>query len=94
MPKNAVAVLSLSCGATLTAYIALIIATVFFASLQTGFAHEAREAESRIAALETEYYDAIDRLSGADLALRGLHEPRRVEYVSLGGAPSFTRADP
>lgn len=93
MPKNAIAILSLSCGASFAAYLLLVLATVFFASMQTGLALEAREAESRIAALETEYYGAIDRLSGADLASAGLGNPKKVEYVSLHGAPAVTRAD-
>lgn len=93
MPKNTVAILSLSCGVSFTAYVALMITAMFFAGLQTGFARESRDAEARIAALETEYYDAISRISDSNLAALGLASPSRTAYVSADGRPTFTRAD-
>lgn len=93
MPPKTIAILSLSCGSLFTAYIALMIATVFFATWQTGLAAAARDAETRIAALETEYFEAIDTLGAADMHAKGLGEPARVQYVAANGTPSVTRAD-
>ena len=93
MPKATVAVLSYSSLAAFVGYLALIATTVFFASVENSLSLEAREAESRIALLETEYYDAIEDLSATDLGSAGLTDPSRVTYVSEDGAPAVTRAD-
>lgn len=93
MPPKTIALLSFSCGTVFAAYIALMIAAVFFAAWENTLAASAREAETRIAALEAEYFAAIDTLQAADLSHIGLAEPSRVEYVAEAGAPAVTRAE-
>lgn len=93
MPKNTVAVLSLSLGATGASYIVLVLAAIFFASWQTELSRTAGEAEARIAVLETEYYDAIGQLSSLDLGSTGLASPLHVRYVAKDGYPAVTRVD-
>ncbi len=93
MPPKSIAILSLSCGAVFAAYLALIVATVFFATWQSGLSAAARDSEARIAALETEYFAAIDALQATDLSHVGLHEPTKVEYVAANGTPAVTRAN-
>lgn len=92
MPPKTIALLSVSCGSVCAAYLALMIAAVFFAAWENTLSSSARDAEMRIAALETEYFAAIDTLQGADLATIGLAEPSRVEYVAEAGTPAVTRA--
>lgn len=93
MPRNLTALLSTLCGVAFAGYLALMFATVFFASMENTLSVEARETEARITALEAEYYDAIGHLSGVDLGSAGFSDPVHVTYVSLDGAPAVTRAD-
>lgn len=92
MPNRLIPILSVSCGAVFAGYIALVAATVFFAAWETDLSLSARDAESRIAALETEYYDAIATLNNTDVASAGFHTPGKVEYVAANGKPTFTFA--
>lgn len=93
MPPKTIAILSFSCGTVFVAYLALMLATVFFAAWENTLAASARDAETRIAVLEAEYFAAIDSLQATDLAHIGLAEPSRVEYVAEVGAPAVTRAE-
>ncbi len=92
MPNKTLTILGFSCAAVFAAYIVLVIATVFFATWETELASSAGEAEARISALETEYFDAIARLSETNVASAGYHQPDRVEYVAANGKPTFTLA--
>lgn len=92
MPNKTITILSFSCGAVFTAYLALVIAAIFFATWETKLAASAGDTESRIAALETEYYDAIATLNGTNIASAGFHKPEHVEYVAENGKPTFTFA--
>ncbi len=92
MPNRLIPILSLSCATLFVAYVALVIATIFFAALETKLAASMRDAESRIASLETEYYDAIEKLNSTNVASAGFHQPRSVEYVAANGKPTVTFA--
>lgn len=92
MPNKTIPILGFSCGAVFTAYIALVIAAIFFATWETQLAAAAGDAESRIAALETEYYDAIADLNTTNVASAGFGHPSRVEYVAENGKPTVTLA--
>lgn len=93
MPNRLIPILSLSCTAVFVAYIALVFATIFFASLETELSASMREAESRIASLETEYYDALATINATNVAAAGFHRPERVEYVAANGKPTVTLAE-
>lgn len=92
MPNRSITILGFSCATVFTAYIGLVIATVFFATWETQLAASAGDAESRIAALETEYYAAIASLNSTNVASAGFGRPARVEYVAENGKPTFTFA--
>ena len=92
MPNKIIPILGLSCAAVFAGYIVLVIATVFFATWETELASSASLAESRIAALEAEYFDAIAVVSTTNVASAGYHAPERVEYVAANGNPTFTLA--
>jgi hypothetical protein len=93
MPSRTLHYLSYACLALVAAYIALFATTLFFASVRSGLAAELRERESSVAALETDYYDAISRLNAGNYVSFGLVSPVAVEYVSEGGTTAVTRAD-
>lgn len=92
MPNRFITFLGFSCGTLFAAYAALLIATIFFASWQTGLAASVGDTEERIAALETEYFSAIAVLNTTDVASAGFHTPSRVGYVAEAGSPTFTLA--
>lgn len=93
LPSRIIRHLAIACGAAFAAYVALVLATVYFASYATELAGEIREREAAIVALETEYYDAVGRLTASDPSALGFVTPSAVRYVSADGVPSFTRAD-
>ena len=92
LPNRTITFLSVGCGALVAAYVALVAVTVFYATVRTDHMMEARSMESRVAALETEYYDSISRLSATDVTAEGYVTPQAVEYVAALGAPAVTRA--
>ena len=97
MPNRLIPILSLACGSTFVVYVVLVIATIFFASLETQLSASGRETESRISSLETEYFEAIAKLHTTNVVSAGYNNPVRVEYVAASGkstvtfAPSATR---
>lgn len=93
LPNRSITFLLLGCGALVAAYVALVATTIFFASVRTDLMGEVRELESSVAALETQYYDAISTLSATDVGAAGYVTPLAVEYVASAGAPAVTRAD-
>ncbi|HYD93606.1 MAG TPA: hypothetical protein VEB18_04120 [Candidatus Paceibacterota bacterium] len=92
LPSRAITYLSFSCAALVVAYLALVATTIFFATLRTDRMVSLRELESKVSALETEYYDAIAHLSATDVIAQGYVTPTSVEYVMSSGAPAVTRA--
>lgn len=93
MPSRTLHLLSLGCVALVAAYLALIATTLYFASVRSSLTADIRAQESAVAALETEYYDAIARLSVDTYSAAGFVSPVAVEYVSEGGETAVTRAD-
>jgi hypothetical protein len=93
MPSRALHHLSYACIALVAAYLALISVTLYFASVRSALSSEIRVHEGAVAALETEYYDAISRLSAGHQAYDGFASPVAVEYVTEGGDTAVTRAD-
>lgn len=81
------------CAGLLGLYLVLLTTAIFFAASETELSLALREAESRVASLETEYYAEIARISDADLYANGLVTPSRTEYVAADGTPTFTRAE-
>lgn len=93
LPAHTITWLSYACGALFALYVGFVLATVYFASYRTELASELREREATIVALETEYYDAVEKLTASDPADLGFVSPKQVRYVSAVGAPVFSRAD-
>lgn len=93
MPNRLITYLGFSCGTLFAAYAALLIATIFFATWQTGLAASMRESEARVMALETEYYEAIAQLNATDVSAIGFYTPSKTEYVAEAGSPTFTLAE-
>lgn len=93
LPNRAITVLALACGALAVAYLALMMTTIFFATLRTERMAAVRELESSVSSLEGRYYDAIASLSATNVSAEGYVTPSAVEYVSAQGSPTVTRAD-
>ncbi len=93
MPSRTIHFLSYACLALVGAYLVLITATLFFASVKSSLTGELRERETAVASLETEYYDAIAALSTENYVSAGFVSPSAVRYVSAGGDAVVTRAD-
>jgi len=93
MPNNTLRYLSFGCVALIATYLVLIVATLFFAGVQSGLTEEIQERESAVAALETEYYDTLAALTGNEYLSVGLVSPLAVQYVQEGGDTAVTRLD-
>jgi hypothetical protein len=93
LPNRIIRNLAIACGAVFAAYVFFVLATVYFASYRTELASDVRSEEARIVALETEYYDAVGKLTASDPAELGFVTPAEVRYVSARTAPAFTRAE-
>jgi hypothetical protein len=93
MPSRTIHLLSYACLTLAAAYVALIATTLFFASVRSSLSSELALRESAVAALETEYYDALARLDTEDFTAAGFDTPRSVSYVIPGGDTAVTRAD-
>ncbi len=92
-PRKMIPLLALSCAVVFVVYLALVAATVYFASAQTNLALSIRDSESRIGNLETTYYEAIGKISSADVSALGYEAPSKAQYVSAAGQPTVTFAD-
>jgi hypothetical protein len=93
MPPKTLTALSVLSVALLAGYIALVATAMFFATLRTELTAELQEAETRIGALETRYYDAIAELNATDVFSIGYVAPLEVGYIAQNGTPVVTRAD-
>lgn len=80
--SNPIRFLSYTCGALLLVYIALVGATMYYASLETHLSSDMRSLEAEVATLESNYYDAIKGLSARDPFALGYASPLGVRYVT------------
>lgn len=93
MPSKTITALSVLSICMLVAYVACIATAMFFATVRTELSASVRQVETRVGALETDYYDAITRLNAMDVTSIGYVTPDDVEYVALDGSPTVTRAN-
>lgn len=92
-PARLISLLGCACGALAGIYLILMATTVLFAAWRTELAHQVRELEGDIGALETEYYETIGKLNDMDPYAIGFVNPRTVGYVVEASATGLTRAD-
>lgn len=92
MSNRLIPLLSISCSILIGVYLVLVATTIFFAAWETKLSASVRASESRIVALETEYYAAIDAINTTNLASAGYTRPKSVEYVNQTGSPTVTFA--
>jgi hypothetical protein len=84
--------LSILAGALLAAYIALIIAAILFAALQTQLAQNVQSTRMEIGKLESTYYAGVAQLDSTDPQTLGYVTPTHVQYVSAAQLPNLTFA--
>jgi len=80
-------------GVLIAAYIALIVATILFAALQTQLAQDVQQKHMEIGKLESSYYEAVAQLDATDPHSLGYVTPSHVTYVTAAPASSLTFAD-
>ena len=92
MPNKTLTYLSISGIVLLVLYVGLIGTAIFFATLRTELSASLRETETRVGALETEYYQALSRLNATDVESIGYVTPVNVAYIARDGVSAVTRA--
>lgn len=90
MPDRTISFLSFVAGGCLCAYIALVVVTVTFATVQTQLALDVRNTESSIGMLETKYYAQVSELAATDPSVMNLSEPDSVIYATRADAPNLS----
>ncbi|MES2225958.1 MAG: hypothetical protein V4480_04105 [Patescibacteria group bacterium] len=93
LPNRLNLYLGLTVGALLALYVALMISTILFASLQTQLAQNVQDKQMAIGKLESSYYDAIGQLDRTDPRALGYVTPQHVEYVTAANLPGLSFAD-
>lgn len=84
--------LSASVGVLIAVYVALMVATIIFASLQTQLAQDVQSKHMEIAKLENSYYSSVARLDSTDPRTLGFVTPSHVQYLSEASLPNLTFA--
>lgn len=82
MSDRFIPVLSFSCATLVVSYVALVVATIFFAAAQTQEMGAVRSTESAIGNLEASYYSTVNQLGSLDPSALGYVQPAQVEYVT------------
>ena len=82
MPDRLVPLMGMLCGFLVISYMALMGATIFYASWQTQSVSSLRTAESNIGNLEFQYYDTINKVSAINPSSLGFVTPTDVEYIT------------
>jgi len=81
MPDRTITFLTLGAGLLFAVYLAFVIMTVVFATMQTSLAVDVRDAEGSISTLETTYYAAIAKQNASSPSSIGLVQPQDVKYA-------------
>lgn len=84
--------LSATAGALVAVYVALMITTIIFASLQTQLAQNVQEKHMEIAKLEDSYYASVAQLDSTDPHSLGYVTPPHIQYLSAATLPNLTFA--
>lgn len=87
-----VPLLTVLAGSLVAAYVALMVTTIIFASLQTQLAQEVQVKHMAISKLENAYYDSVAKLDSADPQTLGYVTPSRVQYLTQATLPNLTFA--
>lgn len=92
-PDRIVPTLGILCGFLTISYIALIVTTIFFASVQSQSVDALRNTEGMIGNLESSYYSTINKDTSIDPSSLGFVSPTDVQYVAaVSNASNLTYA--
>lgn len=83
---------SILAGVLVAVYVALMVATILFAALQTDLAQQVQDKRMQVAKLETRYYDAVAALDDTNPQSLGYVTPGSVEYVTAVAPQNLTFA--
>lgn len=84
--------LSATAGVLVAVYVALMVTTIIFASLQTQLAQDVQDKHMQIAKLENSYYASVATLDSTDPHTLGYVKPAHVQYLSEASLPNLTFA--
>lgn len=92
MPRNSTSYLVVTAGTLFTAYVALVIMTIVYATLQTKLANTMAETQTKITLLESSYYASVAQLDTMDPYAAGYVKPARIEFVAAATVPALSFA--
>lgn len=92
MPDKTILFLSYSAGALFVIYIACVLVTVYYATLQTTLGATMRDTEGSITSLEQKYYQGVASISGSDPKGAGYVTPTDVVYSEVRTSSGLTFA--
>lgn len=92
MPSATVRILGVSCASLGAAYLALIVATIFFATLRTDYVAQMTALEARVSSLESRYLGDLAIIQSLDPQTLGYAAPKTERFVSAETAV-LTRAN-
>lgn len=84
--------LSATVGTLIALYVALMVTTIVFASLQTHLAQEVQQKQMAIGKLESDYYTQVAQLGAMDPQSLGYVKPAHVTYLTQTSLPGLTFA--
>lgn len=84
--------LSAAVGILIALYVALMVTTIVFASLQTHLAQEVQQKQMAIGKLESDYYAQVAQLDSMDPQSLGYVKPAHVTYLTQAPLPGLTFA--
>lgn len=93
MHSKTITYMSVFAAVLVAAYVAFVGVAVWYAALTNERLAAVRALETDVSVLETNYYSALSHLGSLDVAAKGYATPLQVEYVSLSGEPTLTRAN-
>lgn len=84
--------LTAAVGILIAVYVALVVTTIVFASLQTHLAQEVQHKQMAMGQLESDYYAQVAQLDSADPQTLGYVKPSHVTYLTQSTLPGLTFA--
>lgn len=92
MSNRVILTLKYLCGSLFGVYLALIVSTVLFATLQTKLASDIHATQIAIGTIEGKYYSEVSRLNSIDPHTQGYVKPTQVQYVASVVKPGLSYA--
>ena len=90
MPRNIVPYMIMAAGTLFAVYVALVVLTITYATMQTKLADTMGDTQTQITALESSYYASVTQLDTMDPYSDGYVKPTTVDFVAAAPAPALS----